>query len=180
MTKINKMTLKEIQDKLPDYAYDMNQNLNQVLTVEGAPGLTEKEIAAIAVAAAMATSSKELLVAIEGFGSTTLSEKEIEGAKIAHATMSMTNVYYRFLHICDNNEYKRMQPHLQMKAKSNPGISQKAFELAALGVSAINNCKACIDFHELALRRLGVSAKGIQSCIRIAAVINAVGEILKF
>lgn len=173
------MGIIQLTEMLPEYAFDMKHNLLQVMNPETAPGLSEKEIAAVAMATAMSTSQKDLIRVIEGFANEHLSEKEIAGAKIAHATMSMTNVYYRFLHVVDNREYKRMPPSLQMKGERNPGIDKKSFELAALAVSAINDCKACVDFHELSLRRLGVSAKGIQSSVRIGAVINAVGQILK-
>ncbi|MDN6280224.1 MAG: carboxymuconolactone decarboxylase family protein [Psychroflexus sp.] len=151
-----------------------------MLHTEGAPGLTEKEIAAVALAAAMASHSDKLFEAIEELAKKNLSEAELKGAKTAHAIMSMTNVYYRFLHVADNQEYKRMPSKLRRTAENKSGLDQSTFELAALGVSAINNCKACIDFHELSLRRMEVSAEGIQSAVRIAAVMNAVGELLKF
>jgi len=173
------MMVDEIKDMLPEYAYDIKHNFSQVLSTKGASGLTEKEIAAVSMATAMSTPSKELRDAMEEFAREHLSEAELKGAKTAHAIMSMTNVYYRFLHVVDNSEYKRMPSKLRRTAENNSGIDKRAFELAALGVSAINDCKACIDFHELSLRRMGVNADGIQSAVRIAAVINAVGELLK-
>lgn len=173
------MMIDKIIELLPEYAYDIKHNFSKVLTIQGAPGLTEKEIAAVAIATAMSTSSKELREAMDEFAEQHLSETELKGAKTAHAIMSMTNVYYRFLHVADNQNYKRMPSKLRRTSENKSGIDKKAFELAALGVSAINNCKACIDFHELSLRRMGVSAEGIQSTVRIAAVINAVGELLK-
>lgn len=173
------MKIDEIKELLPDYAYDIKHNFSRVLSTEGAPGLTEKEIAAVAVATVMATPSKKTLEVIEEFAEKHLSEAELKGAKTAHAIMSMTNVYYRFLHVADNGVYKRMPSKLRRTAENKSGIDKRAFELAALGVSAINNCKACIDHHELSLRRMGMSAEGIQSAVRIAAVMNAVGELLK-
>ncbi len=174
------MDLQDIHNRIPDYAYDMKANLKSVLTEEGAPGLSLKQISIIAVAAAMSTPSKSLIDAILDFAQNNLSEKEIKGAQTAHAIMSMTNVYYRFLHISDNKEYKRMPPHLAMAAETKPGIPKVDFHLASIGVSAINYCKACIDFHELAAQRMGISSTGIQSAVRIAAVINAVGQLTKF
>lgn len=174
------MTIDQIAELLPAYAYDIKHNFSKVLRTEGAPGLTEKEIAAVAVAVAMSTSSQKMQEAMEEFAEKHLLEAELKGAKTAHAIMSMTNVYYRFLHVSDNEEYKRLPSKLRRSAENRSGIDKKSFELAALGVSAINNCKACIDHHELSLRRMGVSAEGIQSAVRIAAVINAVGELLKF
>lgn len=174
------MTIEEFAELLPDYAYDMKQNLVFVLGNQEPSAITNKNRAAVALAAAMTTNSKTLVTAIEHYTEQFLTETEIKGVKIAHSLMSMTNIYYRFLHISDNKEYKFMPPDLKMNAKRKPGLDQISYELAALGVSAINNCKACIDYHELSLRRMHVSKEGVQDSIRIAAVINAVGELLKF
>ena len=38
------MSLEQIRDSLPDYARDIRLNLGSVLTPQGAPGLTEKQI----------------------------------------------------------------------------------------------------------------------------------------
>lgn len=174
------MTIEDILKALPDYAYDMKDNLSLVLSTDGVPGLSSKQIAIIAMASAMSTPSRDLIEAITEFAQQELSEKELKGAKTAHAIMSMTNIYYRFLHVSDNREYKRMPPNLSMKAEANPGISKVNFHLASIGVSSINFCKACIDYHELAARRMGMDKMGIQSTVRIAAVINAVGQLLKY
>lgn len=173
------MTIEDIKSALPAYAYDMKNNLGNILNEEGCPGLSQKQIALVAVAAALSTPSQKLITATLNFVKPLLSEKELDGAKTAHAIMSMTNIYYRFLHVSDNKEYKRMPPKLEMKAEATPGISKMDFHLASIGVSSINFCKACIDYHELAARRMGVSAEGIQSVVRIAAVMNAVAQVLK-
>lgn len=173
------MMLDKIKGLLPEYAYDIEYNFTRVMTVQGAPGLTEKEIAVIALASSMSTTSKVLRDAMEELSNQLLSTDEINGAKTAHAIMSMTNVYYRFLHVADNKEYQKMPSNLRRTSENKSGLDKKSFELAALAVSAINDCKACIDFHEISLRRMGVTAEGIQSTVRIGAVINAVGELLK-
>lgn len=174
------MTLETIYTLIPDYAKDLKINLKRILTEEGAEGLDFREISAVALASAMAAPDKRLVEALEEFATPYLSDKEKDGAKLAHAIMSMTNVYFRFLHVANNTAYKRMPPKLRKQSELNPGIDKKSFEMAALAVSAINDCKACIDYHELGLSRMGVSAVAIQSCIRIASVIRAVGEVLKF
>ena len=43
------MTLDAIRDQLPDYARDLKLNLGSVLTPQGAPGLSESQIASIAL-----------------------------------------------------------------------------------------------------------------------------------
>ena len=48
------MNIEQIRDALPDYARDLKLNLGSVLTTNGAPGLNEKQIWAIALASAIA------------------------------------------------------------------------------------------------------------------------------
>ena len=48
------MSLETIRDQLPDYARDLKLNLGSVLAPTGAPGLTEKQIAAVALSTAIA------------------------------------------------------------------------------------------------------------------------------
>ena len=43
------MSLETIRDQLPDYARDLKLNLGSVLTPQGAPGLSERQIASIAL-----------------------------------------------------------------------------------------------------------------------------------
>jgi len=60
-----------------------------------------------------------------------------------------------------------------MNAIANSGVKQIDFELYSLAISAINGCGLCIDAHVRKLEQEGISKLGIQSSIRIAAVINA-------
>ena len=48
------MTLDTIRDQLPDYARDLKLNLGSVLTPQVAPGLSESQIASVALATAIA------------------------------------------------------------------------------------------------------------------------------
>jgi alkyl hydroperoxide reductase subunit D len=48
-------TLETLRESLPGYARDLQLNLGSVLTVAGAPGLTERQIWAVALAAASAS-----------------------------------------------------------------------------------------------------------------------------
>ena len=49
------MTLENIRDALPGYARDLQLNLGTVLTPAGAPGLSERQIWAVALASAAAS-----------------------------------------------------------------------------------------------------------------------------
>ncbi len=165
------MSIDTIKALLPEYARDMRLNISSVLTEGGAPDLTEKQIAAVALASAMATNSDKLLEAVSEFAAGILSEEEIKGAQIANSIMSMNNIYYRFVHLASNKEYGKLPARLRMNQMADPGLDKATFELASIAVSAINGCGMCIDAHEKALRDIGVTTQGIQSAVRIGAVL---------
>jgi alkyl hydroperoxide reductase subunit D len=168
------MDLNEIKSGLPDYAKDLRLNLESVLSEAGAPGLSDRQIRAVALASAVSARYLPVSAALEAIAAQTLEPAEIAGAKAAAAMMAMSNGYYRFTHLAQNKEYETLRAGLRMNVMANPGIDKLSFELCALAVSAINGCGACVDSHEKVLRAHGVTAQGVQSAVRIAAVIHAV------
>ncbi len=173
------MNLDEIKAALPPYAKDLRLNLDSVLSEGGAPGLTGKQIRAVAFASAIAARQVPLAQAMEAFAAEQLDPTESDGVRAAAAMMGMTNVYYRFTHLIANKEYETLRASLRMNVMANPGIEKIAFEAASLAVSAINGCGMCLDAHEKTLRQHGVTAQGVQSAVRIAAVIHAVAVTLE-
>ena len=93
--------------------------------------------------------------------------------------MAMNNIYYRFLHIVGNDEYAKLPAKLRMNVIGNPGVDKTDFELYSLAVSAINGCGACVAAHEKVVRKAGVTAEGVQSAVRIAAVVHGVAVALE-
>lgn len=168
------MSLTDIRNALPDYAKDLKLNLDSVLSAAGSPGIDDKQIRAIALASAIAARHKPLAAAAEAFAAEQLSPQEIDGAKAAAAIMAMNNVYYRATHLIGSDEYATLRTGLRMNVMANPGIDRLTFELASLAVSAINGCGSCLASHEKTLRRHEVSAQGVHSALKIAAVIHAV------
>jgi alkyl hydroperoxide reductase subunit D len=65
-----------------------------------------------------------------------------------------------------------------MNIIGNPGIDKIDFELMSLAVSAINGCGMCIDAHVHEVAKGGVSKLGVQSSIKIAAVLAAAAQAL--
>jgi len=61
---------------------------------------------------------------------------------------------------------------------ANPGVDKADFELWSTAVSAVNGCGMCLDAHEAELKKHGVTAQQIQAALRIAAVVNAVSQVL--
>lgn len=173
------MNLADIQSALPDYAKDLRRNLESVLGERGAPGLDDRQVRAVALASAVAARHAPLTAALDDFAAAVLGPAECAGARTAAAIMGMTNVYYRFTHSVANREYQAMRTGLRMNAMHAPGLDKASFELCALAVSAINGCGACVDSHEARLRAHGVTAQGVQSAVRIAAVVHAVAVTLE-
>ena len=168
------MSFTDLRNSLPDYAKDLKLNLDSVLGEAGSPGLDAKQIRVIALASAIAARHAPMVAAVETFAAEQLSADEINGARAAAAIMAMNNIYYRATHLIQNDEYATLRAGLRMNVMASPGIDKITFELASLAVSAINGCGMCMDSHEKTIRRHEVSAQGVQSALKIAAVIHAV------
>src|SRR5580693_9125729 len=173
-------SLDTIRDSLPEYARDLRLNLGSVLTPSGAPGLTERQIWAVALAAAIASRHVPLARDLEALAAAHLSKADLNAAPAAAAVMGMNNIYYRFLHLVEDSEYQRMPARLRMNVLANPGIEKADFELLSLAVSAINGCGTCVASHERQLRQHGVSREAVQSAVRIAATVHAVAGVLEY
>ena len=125
------------------------------------------------VANALTHGTTQRIVA-EAFAAEQLSAEETNGAKAAAAIMAMNNIYYRATHLIHNDEYGTLRAGLRMNVMASPGVDKVTFELASLAVSAINGCGACMDSHERELRKRGLTREGIQSGVRIGAVLHGV------
>ncbi len=169
-----------LKDRIPDYARDLRLNIASVLTPQGAPGLSESQLWMTALASAIASRNAELARAVEAEAATRLSQAEIEAARSAAAIMGMNNVYYRFLHLVEDEEYAKLPARLRMNVIGSPGIPKADFELISLAVSAVNGCGKCMTAHERVLRQHEVSREAVQSAVRIASVIHAVAGVLDY
>jgi lipoyl-dependent peroxiredoxin subunit D len=172
-------TLDMLRDALPDYARDLKLNLGSVLSPAGAPGLTERQIWAVALGAAEASRNPAFGAAIGELAAAHLDAAYQTGARAAAAIMGMNNVYYRFLHLVEDPEYGQMPARLRMNVIGNPGIDKVEFELVSLAVSAINGCGTCVASHERQVRQHGLSREAVQSAVRIAATVHAVARVLE-
>jgi alkyl hydroperoxide reductase subunit D len=169
-----------LRDRIPEYARDLRLNIASVLTPQGAPGLSEPQLWMTALATAIASRNAELARLIEAEATARLQPAEIEAARAAAAIMGMNNVYYRFLHLVEDEEYARLPARLRMNVIGSPGIARADFELVSLAVSAVNGCGKCVLAHERVLRKHEVSREAVQSAVRIAAVIHAVASVLDY
>lgn len=162
-----------IRNQLPDSARDLRLNLGTVLSEQGAPGLTANQRWGSAITAAITARRPELTDAIIAEAKTQgTDDATVEAARAAAGIMGMNNVYYRFAHLVGDAEYRGMPARLRMNVIGKPGVPAEDFELYSLVASAINGCGACMDNHEKELRKRGLTREGIQSGVRIGAVIH--------
>jgi alkyl hydroperoxide reductase subunit D len=173
------MDLTSIKNLIPEHAKDLKLNIASVLSSEGAPGLTEQQILATALASSIAARNRTLLLEIEALVTGRLDGAQINAARAAASIMGMNNVYYRFTHLVESDEYRKLPAKLRMTVIGNPGVAKVDFELYSLAVSAINGCSACVAAHEKVVRAAGVSAEGVQSAVRIAAVVHGIAVALE-
>lgn len=169
------MSLQSLKDRLPDYAKDIKLNLGSLASEQV---LSEKQKAGTFIAAALGARNAEVAAAVTAEFAPLLDAKELAAARAAAAVMGMNNVYYRFLHLVENEQYGKLPAKLRMNAIASHGIARADFELWSLAVSAINGCGMCIEAHEKAVRKDGITAEQVQAAVRIAAVVNAAAAIL--
>jgi alkyl hydroperoxide reductase subunit D len=173
------MSLDMLKDLVKDYGKDIRINLENVLTPEGAPGLSEVQIFGTFLASAYTTQSEKLKELAEEIVKGHLTSEEVEGIKAATTIMGMNNIYYRYLHLLEGQEdLKKLPAKLRMTIIGKPGIDKVNFELYSLAVSSITGCGMCINAHVQEVKKGGIEDLGVQSSIRIAAVTNAAAQAL--
>ena len=166
------MTIEILQNQLPAFAKDIRLNLSTLLTADEGSDLALNQIHGIALASALATKEPKLIAALKTLTSATLTQEEQEAAQTAATIMAMNNVYYRFIHLMNDKSFASLPVKLRMNVIGNPGIAKVDFELYCLAVSALNGCGMCMDAHANELQKANISKVGVQTAIRIAAVMN--------
>lgn len=168
--------MEALKNRLPDYAKDLRLNLSS-LAAETV--LDETKKAGTFVAAAYASRNPDVLRAVLAEFAPCLQPADLKAAQAAAAIMAMNNVYYRFTHLVEADDYGKLPARLRMNALAHPGTVKENFELWSLAVSAVNGCGMCMEAHERVLRKAGVTAEQVQAAVRIAAVVHAVAATLE-
>jgi len=167
--------LDEIKNQLPAYAKDMKLNLSSLMREDTLSPI--RRYGAL-FAAALASGNASLIKAVSLEAGEYLNSDEIENVKAANAMMGMTNIYYRFLHMVSDAEYRRMPAGLRMQTLGKPPADKTDFEFYALVVSIVNGCEFCVAAHDAELKKAGLSHQEIQAGIRIAAVVHATASVI--
>jgi lipoyl-dependent peroxiredoxin subunit D len=169
------MSIQSLKDALPEYAKDLKLNIGS-LASETVLGDSERY--GTFIAAAIASRNPVVIEAITAEFAPKVDAVTYNAAKAAAAIMGMSNVYYRFLHLVEDEEYSRLPARLRMNVMVAPGVPKLQFELWCLAVSAVNGCGKCVAAHERVLREAGVTREQVQAAVRIAAVVHAVAVAL--
>lgn len=172
------MNLEQLRNEIPDFGRDIRLNLDAVLSAEGSPGLTPKQIYGAALACAYSLESLELVEMLKTQAGGELDDATVEAAKGAATIMAMNNVYYRAQHLMEDAELKKLPARLRMNIIGKPGIEKVDFELMSFAVSALAGCGQCLTSHLNELRKANLSNEGVQSGLKIASVLQATSRAL--
>jgi alkyl hydroperoxide reductase subunit D len=168
------MSLDNLRASLPEYARDIRLNLGS-LAAETV--LNEEQLAGTFLVSALAARNPVVTAAITAAFAPRLSPEALEAARAAAAIMAMNNIYFRFTHLV-GGDYGTLPVRLRMNVMAKPGVDRATFELWSIAVSAINGCGMCMEGHEKAVRRHGLTAEQVQAAVRIAAVVHAAAAVL--
>jgi lipoyl-dependent peroxiredoxin subunit D len=169
--------LEQLRESLPNVARDIKINLQTVLT----PGtLNEAQVWGVAIACAEATRNTRLATAVLSEAQTRgVAEGVVEDARAAAVLMAMNNVFYRFRHVVDKEEYAQKPARLRMQRLAQVTSNKADFELFCLAVSAINDCETCVRSHEEAVVKQGLTTDHVHDAVRIAATMHAAAQALE-
>jgi lipoyl-dependent peroxiredoxin subunit D len=168
--------INTLRESLPDFARDIKLNIQNVL---GMTTLTPAQIWGVAVAAAYTAKNEKLIGALLlDAKSAGVEDGVIEDAKASALLMSMNNVYYRFRHVMEKEDYEQKPARLRMSRLVQVTSNKTDFELFSLCVSAINNCVACMKAHEKVVLEHEMTTDQVHDAIRIAATVNAMAMAL--
>ena len=166
--------LQSIKARIPDYAKDLRLNLDAVLARSS---LAPAEAAGAALAAAFAAKAPALVAALTEHEA--LDPAHAQAALTAAALMAMNNVWYPYVEMAGDDELKTLRAELRMNAyATHGGVDRRSFELYALAASIVGKCEFCVRSHYQVLRDAGMTTVQLRDVGRIAAVIQAIAQVL--
>lgn len=172
------MGVDTIRSNVPEYAKDLRLNLGSVITTSS---LEPTMAWGAALTAALVSKNGQVIQGILEDAKEHLDEPHLNAVKTTASIMSMTNVWYKFTDLIQDEEVKKMPPKLRMNAIMNhAGVSQALFEGWGLAASVVNACEVCINAHATQMQKQELTAQNIADIGRIATVIKAVSDTFSF
>jgi alkyl hydroperoxide reductase subunit D len=165
--------VNSIKEILPEYAKDTRLNLDAVINRSS---LNVVVAEGCALASAMATGNGKLVSFIQ---SGVEDSKERDAALTAASLMAMTNIWYPYVEMANDDRLKGLPAQLRMNAiATHGGTSKSNFEAYSLAASIVGKCHFCISAHYSTLKEEGYSVEQLRDIGRIAAVITSVSKVL--
>lgn len=163
--------IDRLRETFPDVARDIKINLENVLT----PGtLNAAQVWGTAIACAFAARHPAVVAAIQAEAQAAgVPAEVVDDARAAAVLMAMNNVYYRFRHMVDKEEYLQKPARLRMQRIAKVTSNKADFELFCLAVSAINGCETCVRSHEANVVEQGLTIDHVVDAVRIASTVHA-------
>jgi alkyl hydroperoxide reductase subunit D len=164
----------QLKESLPDYAKDVRLNLDSVIKRSS---INEELASACALAAAFATGNGKLVSFIQ---SNIADEKERDAALAAASIMAMTNIWYPYVEMVDDENLKGLPAQIRMNTIASHGGTTKAnFEAFSLAASIVGKCHFCVKAHYDTLKNSeGYTVEQLRDIGRIASVMNSVAKVL--
>jgi alkyl hydroperoxide reductase subunit D len=168
---------RKLLARLSPEAADLVTNTERVLAGES---LSAEQTWGTALAAAYFIRNGELKEAILADAKAAgLSDELIKDAQGAAAVMGMNTVYFRSRHLMKAGTYNQMPFNLSMKRMQQVATSKENFELFSIGPAALAGCELCLQAHESAVKKAGMTEANVHDAVRIAAVLHGVAVALE-
>src|ERR1700761_1891717 len=158
------------------YLRDLKLNFTSTLTSEH---LSVKECALLGLSVAVNNKNNVLVT----FYTKQAAEQGADDAEIAEAAacaslLASNNIFYRFRHFTQKEEYTQIPARIRMQIMMKPVTSKEFFELMSLVISAVNGCEMCVNAHEDSLIKLGTIEERIFDAVRIGSLVTSTGKII--
>ncbi len=99
-------------------------------------------------------------------------DAEIAEVIAATSLMNTNNIFYRFRHFLNKEEYNNLPAGIKMSIMMNPVTGKEFFELLSLVVSSINGCEMCVSSHERSVLQHGSSESRVFEAVKTGAIIK--------
>ena len=164
----------QLKAGIPDYAKDTRLNIDAVVKRST---LDPVEAQCCALAAVFATGNTRLWTWIQS--ELIMHAEEADAAITAASLMAMTNVWYPYVEMAEDENLKGLPAQLRMNAIATHGGTTRArFEAYSLAASIVGKCEFCIKAHYDGLKALGYNVEQLRDIGRIAAVMTAVSRVM--
>ena len=158
------------------YIRDLRVNVKNALKPQN---LTPKEAYLIAISIASNSKHDVLLKAFTAKAKELeATDEEVAEAVACASLLASNNVFYRFRHFLNKEQYHKIPARIKMNIMMKPVTGKEFFELMSLAISAVNGCEMCVNAHEDSLIKLGTTEDRIFDAVRIASVITSLEKVI--